>query len=155
MICKSLSYTCDATGTLKFYLAREATICALALANGTGLKINTDAAGKVGGALITTSDIVLVMHSGASGAQLRTVSSVAAVSSGTVTLTLGANATAALGDKIYIVRAADIHTIVTAAETKTDLGALFCSYPRMPVAVELAGSTGAKHFSALYEVEDI
>ncbi len=158
IVAESVSYTCDAAGTLKFYRARQKTTAAAACSAATGLKISTDAAGKVGGAVLTTSDYVIIGDSSGTGFQVRSLSVVAAVGTGanasTVQLTLGATATCAAGDFIYIVRAADIHSLTTAQETKTNLLNLFNSYRRMPVAVELNGSTGSKFFSGTYVVED-
>ena len=70
-----------------------------------------------------------------------------------MTLTIAA-ATWADDARIYVVRAADIHAITTAAETKVNLLNLFNSYPKSPVAIELtSGSTGSHFFSGTYHVE--
>lgn len=153
IVCDSLSYTGDAAGLLKFYRAKQRTTMNAACATSTALKINTDAAGKVGGAVLTSSDVVVIADSSGTGLQIRTISSVAAVSSSTVTLTLGATAVAAAGDRVYVVRLADIHSITIGAETKVNLLNLFNSYLNMPVVVEITGSTGSKFFSGTYQVE--
>jgi len=153
IICDSLSYTGDAAGLLKFYRSRNKGTANAACANSTTLKINTDAAGKVGGAVLTTSDFILVNDSAGAGWQLRTISAVAAVSSGAVTLTLGAAATCASGDVLYVIRAADVHSVTIGNESKSNLLNMFSGYPNYPVAVEITGSTGSKFFSGTYTVE--
>jgi len=154
--CDSLSYTDDDAGLLKFYLAKQKTSANAACSASATLVIDTDSAGKVGGAVLTTNDYVLVADSSGTGWQLRSISNVAAVPSSTVSLTLGTAATCAADDLIYVVRAADIHSITTAAETKTNLLNLFSSYEMMPVAVELtSNSTGSHFFSGTYHVERV
>lgn len=76
-----------------------------------------------------------------------------AVSSSVVTLTLGAVATCASGDVLYVVRAADVHSVTIAAESKSNLLNMFNGYIGYPVAVEITGSTGSKFFSGTYCVE--
>jgi len=154
IVCDSLSYTGDAAGVLKFYRAKQRITAAAACTGSATLSINTDAAGKVGGAVVTTSDYVIIESSTSAGTQLRSVGTVGAVSSGKVALTLGAVATCASGDVVYLVRAADIHSITVAAESKTNLLHLFNSYKRFPVAIEITGSTGAKLVSGTYTVEN-
>ena len=153
IVCESLSYTGDAAGLLKFYRARNKNTANAACASSTTLKINTDAAGKVGGALLTTSDFILVNDSAGAGWQLRTIGAVGTVSSGVVTLTLGAAATCASGDQLFVVRAADVHSVTIAAESKTNLLNMFNGYRGYPVVVEITGSTGSKFFSGTYSVE--
>jgi hypothetical protein len=153
IVCDSLSYTGDAAGLLKFYRARQKNTANAACAASTTLKINTDAAGKVGGAVLTTSDFILVNDSAGAGWQLRTIGAVGAVSSSVVTLTLGAAATCASGDVLYVVRAADVHSVTIAAESKSNLLNMFNGYIGYPVAVEITGSTGSKFFSGTYCVE--
>lgn len=153
IVCDSLSYTGDAAGLLKFYRAKQKTTANAACATSTALKLNTDVAGKLAGAVLTTSDVLIIADSSGTGLQLRTISAVAAVSSGTVTVTLSATAVAAAGDRVYVVRLADIHSITIAAETKVNLLNLFNSFSGMPVVVEITGSTGSKFFSGTYNVE--
>ena len=153
ILCDSLSYTGDASGLLKFYRARNKGTANAACAGSATLKINTDAAGKVGGAVLTTSDFILVNDTAGAGWQLRSISVVGAVSSSVVTLTLGAVATCASGDMLYVVRAADVHSVTIGAETKLNLMNMFNGIPRYPVAVEITGSTGSKFFSGTYTVE--
>lgn len=153
-VCDSLAYDCDAAGTLKFYLARQKTTANAACSASATLVIDTDAAGKVGGAVLTTSDYVLIEDSSGTGWQLRSISAVAAVSSSTVSLTLGATATCAASDGIWIVRAANILSIVTADETQNKLEDLFSSFPGFPVCVALTGSTGSKTVSGTYHEEE-
>ena len=153
IVCESLSYTGDAAGLLKFYRARNKGTANAACAGSATLKINTDAAGKVGGAVLTTSDFILVNDSAGAGWQLRTIGAVGAVSSGVVTLTLGAVATCASGDMLYVVRAADVHSVTIGAETKNNLLNMFNGYLNYPVAVEITGSTGSKFCSGTYQIE--
>jgi hypothetical protein len=155
IVCDSLSYTGDAAGLLKFYRARNKGTANAACSANTTLKINTDAAGKVGGAVLTTSDYILVRDSASAGWQLRSISNVGAVSSSVVTLTLGAAATCASGDVLFVVRAADIHSVTIGAETKLNLLNMFNGFPNYPVAVEITGSTGSKFFSGTYTVQQV
>ena len=153
IVCESLSYTGDAAGLLKFYRARNKSTANAACAASTTLKINTDAAGKVGGAVLTTSDFILVNDSAGAGWQLRTIGAVGVVSSRVVTLTLGATATCASGDVLYVVRAADVHSVTIGNETKNNLLNMFNGYLNYPVAVEITGSTGSKFCSGTYTIE--
>ena len=154
--CDSLSYTDDDAGLLKFYLPKFLTTANAAVAASTTLVVVTDASGYIAdNAVLTTNDYALVEDSSGTGWQLRSIAAVGAVSSSTVSLTLGATITCASGDTIYIVRAADIHSITTAAETRVNLLNLFFGYENMPVAIELtSGSTGSHFVSGSYHVED-
>lgn len=153
-VCTSMSWTNDAAGTLKFYRAKQKTTANAACSASTTLVIDTDSAGKVGGAVLTTNDFVLIEDSSGTGWQKRTLASVGAVSSSTVSLTLGATATCADGDRIWIVRAADVPTITLAAATVQDMGPLWNSYPNMPVYVEQnSDATGSHYHCGVYEVE--
>lgn len=153
VVCKSLSYTDDAAGLLKFYRASQKTTANAACSSSTTLKINTDASGYVNGAVLTTSDYVIV-DNGSGSWQVRSIGTVGAVASSVVTLTLGSAATVASGATVYVVRAAEIHSVTTANETRVNLLDMFNSFRDYPVAIELTGSTGSKFFSGVYEVWD-
>jgi len=151
--CTNLSLFSDAVGTLKFYLANAVTTSGAALAAGTGLSINTDSEGKVAGAVLTTNDYVIIADSSGTGYQLRSISNVADVSDDKVTLTLGASATCASGDEVFVVRAADIISRATTDdEATTDAKDQFNGYFKMPVAVVVT-ATGTDEVSGTYDVE--
>ena len=152
---RTLSYTSPGAGTLNVYRPKQKTTANAACTNSTALTVKTDAAGKIGGAVITTNDYVLVCNTNASGNlfYLQTISNVASVSSGTVALTLGGNVYAAANDRVYIVRAADIPSFTVGAETKVELHDMFVGYPNMPVHLVLA-ATGTCLISGVYEIVD-
>jgi len=151
--CTNLSLFSDAVGTLKFYLANERTTANAAVAASATLVIDTDASGYVGGAVLTTNDYVIVADSSGTGYQLRSISAVAAVSSSTVSLTLGATITCAEGDVIYVVRAANIISRATTNdESTTDAKDQFNGFSDYPVAVVVT-ATGTDTVSGTYDVE--
>jgi len=154
VVCESLWYTSPGAGTLVIYRVKQKATANAAVAADTALVIDTDSAGKVGGAVLTTSDYVLVFDSGGTGGwQLSAVSAVAAVSSSTVSLTLGTAITCAAGDSVFVCRAADIVTMVTATETQKDIRNAFNGFRAMPVHAVLA-ATGTCQFSAAYAYMD-
>lgn len=114
----SMWYTSPGAGTIKAYPARSKIRANADVAASLTLVVDTDSAGKVDGAVLTDSDWVLVNDSSGTGWQARSISAVAAVSSGTVSLTLNASIICAEDDMIHIVRAADIKTVTVAAETE-------------------------------------
>lgn len=149
---RHLWYTSAAAGTIKLYRAKQKTTAHAAVSASTALTIHTDEAGKVNGAVLTTSDYVLVCSSNSTVWQLQSISAVAAVSSSTVALTLGGNVTCAALDAIYIVRAADIVTLTTGTETaKAEY--VFNSYRQMPVHVLLTAA-GTDYISVSVDVEE-
>lgn len=153
--CLRLGYTSPGAGTLKVYRPNDATYANAAVSNSTALTIRTDANGYVGGRVLTTSDVVLVCNSGSTGNAwyLSTISAVAAVSSSTVALTLGSAIYCAAGDKVCVCRAADIVTMVTAAETVADLYDGFYGFPASPVHLVLA-ATGTCRINGSYEYQE-
>lgn len=155
IVARSVWYTSPGAGTLKIYRAKPAhdTEANAAVSASTTLVIDTDANGYVGGSVVTTNDYVLVFDSSGNGPQLRSISNVGAVSSSTVTLTLGAALTCAADDKVYIVRQADIVTLVTANETAKDLQQVFNGYRNSPVHA-LLEATGTCRLSVAYDVEE-
>jgi len=152
IVARQLWYTSPAAGTITVYRPKQKTTANAAVAASTALTIDTTALGYVGGAVLTTNDYVLVFDSGGSGGwQLSAISVVGTVSSSTVALTLGTAITCAASDTIYVVRAADIVTLVTANETTTQEYA-FNSYRKYPVHAVLA-ATGTCRISVSYDVE--
>jgi hypothetical protein len=144
-------YTSPAIGTLKVYRASQKTKANAAVAASATLIVKTDAAGKVAGAVITTNDYVLV-HDGSGSYQLRGINTVGTVSSETVELTLASAITCSALERVYIVRAADIATLATAAETQKDLRYVFNTFPGFPASV-LLEATGTCRMSVSYDTE--
>jgi hypothetical protein len=151
VVARQLYYDCPATGTLVFYRPRYETTAHAAVSATTTLVIHTDASGHIGGAVLTTSDYVLVSSTTSDGYQLSSISSVAAVSSSTVSLGLGSSITCAILNPIYIIRAADICTVVTGDET-TRVEMAFNGIDMMPVHV-LQTATGNNKISVAYDIE--
>jgi hypothetical protein len=146
---RTLNYTSPAAGTLKAYRGRFNATANAAVSASATLVIDTDSAGKVGGAVLTTNDYVLV-ESAANGWQLRSISNVGAVSSSTVSLTLGSAITCAADDRVWVIRAADIASITTGTETVNGLYDAFVSYSGGPLALQLA-ATGTCTLTASWE----
>lgn len=152
IVANSVWYTSPAAGTLVIYRAKQSCVANAAVSASATLVIKTDSAGKVGGAVLTTNDYVIVEGSNGSGWQFRTISNVASVSASTVSLTLGSTITCAANDTIYVVRAADLVSLTTANETVRDARYIFNGYKGMPVYA-LLSATGTCHLSVAYDVE--
>lgn len=151
IVARSMWFDSPAAGTITVYRPRQKAIANAAVSGSATLVVKTDASGYIGGAVLTTSDLVLVCSSTGTTWTLQTISNVAAVSSSTVTLTLGGTITCAALDTIYIIRAADVVTFVTADETKT-VEYAFNGYDGMPVHLVMA-ATGTNTISVAYDVE--
>jgi hypothetical protein len=156
IVARNIWYDSPDAGTLTVYPASGKTTANAAVAAATTIVIVTDSAGKVDGAVIAATDWLIVHDStaGGSGWQLRDVSTVAAVSSSTVSIVVTAALTCAAGDAVYIVRVADIAAHTTAAETIKDLAYLFSGYPDCPVALVLA-ATGTCRLSVMANYESL
>ena len=151
-VARNLWFTSPGTGTLVIYRAGQKALANAAVVAATTLVIKTDASGYVGGSALTTSDYVLVMNSATGTWYLASISSVAAVSSSTVSLGLGSAISCAADDLIYIVRAADIVTFVTGTETVSNLQYAFNGYRGYPIRVVLT-ATGTCRFGVAVDVE--
>lgn len=142
VVARLLSFDSPAAGTLDFYRASMVALANAAVSAGTTLVVKTNASGYVrDGAVLTTNDKVLVQNPTTKAWVLSAISSVASVSSSTVSLGLGTSITCAADGPIYLVRSADIVSTVVGDET-TRLDYAFSSYPNMPVYV-LQTATGA------------
>ena len=148
----NLNFFSDAIGTLTFYRANLKEKAAAALSAGTGLQIDTDAAGLVtDGAVVTTSDFVIATDASGVG-QLRGISTVSAVASSVVTLTLDANATVADNQAVYIVRAANVVQRATTNDERTiDAKDQATSFDKRPLAVEVS-ATGTNELSGKFRI---
>lgn len=150
----NVNFFADAIGTYKKYPASVQTSASAACAASTTLVLVCASDGTFNGHTLTTSDYVIIADSSGTGLQLRTVSN-AGTHSGTaltLSITLGATATCAAGDKVYIVKAADITSRATTAdETRIDAKNQGASYYRMPIAVEV-NATGTDTLDGTFEV---
>ena len=150
---KMIWFDSIAAGTITIDRATQVTTANVAEVAGTALTIDTPSGdGTVGGAVLTTSDFVLVHDSAAAGSGWQR-SAITTVPAGTTTvaLTTTSNVTLSAGDPVYIVRAANIVSVVTADETIREENA-FVGYRQMPVALTLA-ATGTCKISCVYEVK--
>lgn len=138
-------------GTLVIYRARELAKANAAVSADTTLVVKTDASGYVGGAVLTTNDYVLVSNPTTGAYVLSQISAVAAVSSSTVSLTLGTAITCSANQTIWIIRAADILTLTTAAESVRDLYDFVIGYQGYPIHFVLA-ATGTCRVNGAYSV---
>ena len=146
-------YTSPGTGSIIVYRPRTKMLANAAVSADTTLVVKTDASGYVEGAVISTNDKVLVQNPTTGAWVLAAVSSVAAVSSSTVSLGLGTAVTCSAAQVVYLVRAADIVTLVTGTETKTDLDYWFIGMGReMPVHIVMA-ATGTNYLATTFDVE--
>jgi hypothetical protein len=146
-------YTSAAAGTLVVYPARFAMVANAAVSAATTLVVKTDASGYIGGAVISTSDMILVFNTTTKAWVYSTISSVAAVSSSTVSLGLGSAISITAGGTVYLVRAADIVTLTTGTETVKDLDYWFTGVQAgMPVYLLLT-ATGTDLLSTVYEYQ--
>lgn len=150
---RKINFTSPAAGTLTIYCAQSTATANAAVAADTTLVIDTDSNGYVDGAVLTTNDYVLVFHPTTGAATLSAISAVGAVSSSTVSLTLGTAITCSADDKIFIVRAAGIATHTTADETQ-DYEYFYAGIaPKMPVHLVLA-ATGTCRLSTFVQVKE-
>lgn len=152
LICRHLSFTSPGAGTLVVYPASQRTTANAACAASATLVIDTDASGYVGGAVLTTNDLVIIADSSGTGMQLRTISNVAGVSSSTVTLTLGATATCSEDDVIFVVRAANVLTYTVADETVRGLDGAFSGFKNGEPVALLMTATGTCRMCGLVDV---
>lgn len=144
-------YTSPGAGTITLYRPRSVALANAAVTSGTTLVIKTDSAGKVDGSVLTTNDYVLCCKDGTW--YLSSISSVAAVSSSTVSLGLGSAVTVAALGSVYICRAADIVALVTGTETVNKLEYWFVAAAvNYPVHAVLA-ATGTCRLSTTFDVE--
>ena len=148
----NVNFFSDAVGTYKIYRPRHQTTANAAVAASATLVIDTDTEGKVGGSVIGATDYILVADTSGTGWQLVDVSSVAAVSSSTVSLTLGSSITCSADDGIYIVRVADILSRATTDDERViDAKDQAVSFDRMPMVLQIA-ATGTNELTATFEV---
>jgi hypothetical protein len=153
-------YTSPGAGTIVLNRARSWLKANAAVSAGTTLVAKTDAAGKIDGAVFTTSDYLLVQNPTTLAWVLSLISSVAAVTvvdatknMGTVSLTIGTAVTCSADQPIYLVRSADIVSLTTGTETIRDLDNWFTSAaPERPIHVILS-ATGTCKLSVTYDVE--
>jgi hypothetical protein len=153
-VARNLWFDSPAAGTLVANRAKQETTANAAVSNSDSLDIDTDSAGKVGGAVLTTNDYVIVQNSSGTGDiwYLQSISNVGAVSGSVVTLTLGGNIYCAASDAVFVVRAADIVTMTTADETVNNLQYAFNGYEGMPIGVVLT-ATGECRVSVAVDYE--
>jgi hypothetical protein len=153
-------YTSPDAGTIVLNRARSKMLANAAVSGSTALVIKTDVAGKVDGAVVSTSDYVLVQNPTTGAWVLSTVTNVAAVTvvstpnnTGTVALTLGTAVTCSAEGPVYLVRSADIVSLTTAAETLKDLDFWFASVAsERPIHVILS-ATGTCKLAVCWDVE--
>ncbi len=153
-VVRSMWYTSPGAGTLKFYPANAMTRAAAAVAASATLTIDTDSNGYVGGAVLTTSDWVLVADDSGTGWQARSISAVGTVASEVVSLTLNTTITCADANPVYVVRDADIVTLTTADETVQGVEYVFNGIGTNPFYAVLA-ATGACRLSLAIDYEKV
>jgi hypothetical protein len=150
---RSLWFTSPDVGTLVIYRAKQTCLANAAVSASTTLVVKTDSAGAVGGAVLTTNDFVIVASATSASYQFRTISNVGAVSSGTVSLTLGSAITCSANDTVFVCRAADVVSLTTAAETQKNLLDVFNGFVNMPLYV-LLSATGTCKVAVAYDIEE-
>jgi hypothetical protein len=147
-------YTSPAAGTIGIYRPRTRFAANAAVTATTTLVAKSDANGYVDGAVFTTNDYLLVSNPTTGAWVLSKISAVAAVSSSTVSLTIATAVTCSADQEIYLVRAADIVSVVTGTETNYDMDNWFVGRARgMPVYILLTAS-GTCHMATTYQIED-
>lgn len=146
-------YTSPAAGTITVYRPRSMAVANAAVAADTALVVKTDAAGKIDGAVATTNDYILALDPSTGAAVLSKISTVAAVSSSTVALTMATALTCTASQVLYLIRAADIVVVTTAAATVNDMDNWFVGKGfRMPVHIVMA-ATGTNLIAVCYQIE--
>lgn len=152
ILVRKINSTSDKAGSLlKFFAAKQQTaVRATSAAGATALYI-TAAAAVVDGAILTTSDYVVVFTAG--GVFMSKIASVTATPGAEAVATTGnipSGMGGAVGDKVYIVRAADISSVASGAASLS-LEYQSAGHDGYPLVITL-DSTSAGYFSGLVEI---
>lgn len=152
ILIRKINCTSDKAGSmLRFYPAKQqTTVRATSAAGATNLYISAPLA-VVDGAVLTTSDYVIVLTAG--GVFMDLIAAVDATE-GAEKLTLTSNIPSgkggAVGDKVFIVRAADLASVACGAASLS-LEFQSAGFDRNPIGIRL-DSTSAGYLSGLAEV---
>lgn len=141
---------------ITIFRAREDSKAAAAVSATTNIWVYTpQASNTINGFTPTTSDYLLVSHSGSSGYQMAQINEIKAWSNAThkTQYELLSTVTCAANDKVYFVDASDNLTVPGKASTdQTNLRNLWTSKRNQPVVLRVPTSAGTSVISGTFKV---
>ena len=155
-ISDTMYISCETNANLTIYRPRYKSTAFAAASAATSIVVHTDSSNTLDGFSLTTSDYILVRHTGTSGYQLAKTTQVGAWSAGTTNATtygLDTSVTCSAEDPVYLIDVDDNLTFpCLASSDQTDLHSIFTGFRDMPLYLTIPVTAGVTVLGGTYDV---